>query len=164
MWQRFADARFLVFCRTFFCHSQGPSGSVRTPKWVTQSGYTDTSTSVQDMVTGNQAGSWSAWPWRVRKLHSFKTSGTNQSSSYTPSLPTSSEPSSTLLWKPQNLPNFIHFIKWKQKNSDSLKNVGYRIYSVHDIQFLWQSGLWLQMLSVMPCVNLHGKAKTKIER
>lgn len=42
MWQWFADARFLVFWRTFFCHSQRPSGSVRTPKWVTQPGYPDT--------------------------------------------------------------------------------------------------------------------------
>ena len=33
---------------------------------------------------------------------------------------------------------------------------------VHDTRFVWLSGLWLQKLSEMSCMNLHGKAKSKI--
>lgn len=38
----------------------------------------------------------------------------------------------------------------------------YLMYVMY-IQFIWQSGMWLQKLSVLPCMTLHGTAKSKIQ-
>jgi len=36
----------------------------------------------------------------------------------------------------------------------------YLMYMMY-IQFVWQSRMWLQKLSVLPCMTLHGTAKSK---
>lgn len=128
-------------------------------QWInknTKMGYTNRlhwhGTSVQDMVTGNQAGIWSTWPWRVRKLPSFKTSGTNHPATHH-HFPQAQNPQLHFCENLKTCKILYTSLNEYKRTLGYLKNVGERKSDVHEVQFLWQSWLQLQTLSVMSCLH-----------